>query len=199
MDCNLARRLLPFSRRGALDLDAADMAALDRHLKGCPSCAAAGSADHSFDALIARAMRDVGVPAGLPARVGAALRTARVAYYRRLAVRGLAVGCLVCAAVWAVSLWRRPVLDAAQLAQQTYQLNGQARTDDEARTAATDWLKLVDERLEAPAEFNYKLLAFADRTVLQGLTQIPTLVFARGDATMRVFVVRERAFRDLGE
>jgi hypothetical protein len=120
-------------------------------------------------------------------------------YYRRVALRGVVVVCLLVIAAWGVVEWRRPVLDAGQLAQQSYQLNGQARTDDEARAAASAWLKQIDSRLQAPAEFNYKLLAFADRSSLQGLSQVPTLVFARGDATMRVHVVSEQAFRDLGE
>jgi hypothetical protein len=199
MDCNLARCLLPFSRRGIVDLDAADVAALDRHLRSCPACAAASTASKSFDTALARAMRDVTVPAGMRGRIGTTLKAARLSRYRWLAARGLVAACLLGAAAWSVAEWRRPAFDAALLAQQTYQLGGQARTDEEARTAVTDWLKLVDDRLQAPPEFNYKLLAFADRTAIQGLSQVPTLVFSRGDATLRVFAVKERAFRDLGE
>ena len=45
MDCNLARRLLPYDRPGGSDLDAADRAALGHHLESCPGCAAAGRAE----------------------------------------------------------------------------------------------------------------------------------------------------------
>jgi hypothetical protein len=199
MDCNLARSLMPFARRGGMDLDAVDAAALDRHVESCPSCAAAGATNRSFDAVIARAMRAVSTPEGMSARLTTTLRAARVARYRRIALAAAAVTCVLVATAWGMVGWLRPVLDPAQLAQQTYQLNGQARTDEEARAAATDWLRLIDDRLQAPAEFNYKLLAFAERSALQGLNRVPTLVFTRGEATMRVYVVRESAFRDLGE
>jgi hypothetical protein len=199
MDCNLARSLLPFIRRGGIDLESPDIVALERHFTECPSCAAAGAAGQSFDSALARAMRDVPVPAGLSVKLSAGLRAARWARYSRLALGSTLAGMLLLGAGWAYSQWRRPVLDAGQLAQQTYQLNGLARTDEEARSAASDWLRLIDDRLQAPTEFNYKLLAFADRSALQGLTRVPTLVFARGDATMRVYVVRERTFQNLGD
>jgi hypothetical protein len=199
MDCNLARSLLPFARRGGIDLDPLDVAALEQHVEGCPSCAAARAAGNSFDSVIARAMREVPVPSYLPGKLSAGLRAERWLYYRRLAIGGALAAILVVAAGWAFTEWRRPVLDAGQLAKQSYELCGQARTDEEARSAATEWLRQIDDRLQAPAEFNYKLLTFADRSALQSLTRVPTLVFARGDATMRVYVVHERTIQNSGE
>jgi hypothetical protein len=190
---------MPFARRGGIDLDPVDIAALDRHIGECPACAAARVAGLSFDSSLARAMREVPVPAGLPTRLSDGLRAARSARYRRFAVVAALAGVLLIGVLWVFSEWRRPILDAGQLAKQAYHLNGQARTDEEARSAATNWLRLIDDRLQAPSDFNYKLLAFVDRSALQGLTRVPTLVFARGDATMRVYVVRERAFQNLGD
>jgi hypothetical protein len=199
MDCNLARQLLPYSRLGGADLDAADRAALGRHVDTCPACAALGTADRAFDAGLARAMRAVPVPDGFPSRLTAGLAAARMTFYRRLGVRLLLLGCAVVAGWLAWSEWRRPTFDAVQLAQQTYDLNGASRGLDEARQSATDWLRQTDEHLQAPDDFNYRFLSFAGLSAVQGLPAVPTLVLSRGDATMRVFVVREHAFRNLGD
>jgi hypothetical protein len=120
-------------------------------------------------------------------------------FYRRLGVRLLLLGCAVVAGWLAWSEWRRPTFDAVQLAQQTYDLNGASRGLDEARQSATDWLRQTDEHLQAPDDFNYRFLSFAGLSAVQGLPAVPTLVLSRGDATMRVFVVREHAFRNLGD
>jgi hypothetical protein len=199
MDCNLARQLLPYNRPGGSDLDAADRAALGHHLESCPACAAAGLAERAFDTALARSMRAVPVPDGFSVRLNNRLLAARFAFLRRFVLLVLFVVGIFSAALWGWSAWRKPELNAALLAQQTYELNGQSRTNDEARAAVTDWLRQANARLSAPEEFNYKLLAFAERSDFQGLSAVPTLVFARNDATMRVFVVREGAFRNLGE
>ncbi len=198
MDCDLARRLLPFARPGGADLDPADRAALDRHLASCPGCAAAGAADRAFDAGLARAMRAIPVPAGLGLRLHARLAAARMAFYRRLVAYVLIAICALIAGCFAWAVCSRPVLDPSQLAQQTYELSGQSRADADARQAATDWLRQADARLRAPDEFNYGLLSYATLSDLRGLAGVPTLVFARGGATLRVYAVREHAFKDLG-
>jgi hypothetical protein len=199
MDCNLARRLLPFARPGGADLDASDRAALGHHLETCPACAAAAVADRAFDGSLARAMRAVPVPDGLSIRLSNRLVAARMAIYRQLVIRVLLAACFVVAAGVGWSVWRRPVLDAGQLAQQTYDFSGSSRSADDARRTAAAWLQQFDARLAAPAEFNYRLLSFADRSNFQGLAGVPTLVFARNDATMRVYVVSEKSFRGIGE
>jgi hypothetical protein len=197
MDCNLARRLLPYSHPG--DLDAPDRAALAHHLDACPACAAAGAADRAFDASLARAMRTVPIPDGLPVRLHGRLLAARMAFYRLVAVLGLLVAGVAFAAWFGWSAWRRPAFDPWSLARQTYEMGGQSRSNDEARDLATAWLRQFDDRLQAPDDFNYKLLAFAERTDFQGLSGVPTLVFSRNDATMRLYVVREHAFKNLGD
>jgi hypothetical protein len=199
MDCNLARRLLPYDRPGGSDLDAADRSALAHHLESCPTCSAAGRAERAFDLALARSIQLVPIPDGFSGRLNVRLAAARFAFFRRIILLiGLVAG-LFAAAIWGWSTWHRPELNAALLAQQSYELNGQSRTNDEARAAVTDWLRQTNSRLSAPEEFNYKLLAFAERSEFQGLTAVPTLIFARGDATMRVYIVREGAFRNLGD
>jgi hypothetical protein len=199
MDCDLARRLLPFARPGVADLDAADQIALGRHLESCPACAAAAAAEGAFDAALARAMREVPIPDTSSSRLTARLAAARRSFYRRLYLALGSILIILFAGWWGWSAWQRPVLDPLQLAQQTYEISGLSRTNDEAREAASDWLHLADGRLQAPDEFNYKLLAFAERSQFQGLANVPTLVFARNDATMRVYAVREGAFKGLGD
>jgi hypothetical protein len=205
MDCNLARRLLPYDRPGGSDLEAADRAALGHHLESCPGCAAAGRAERAFDTALARSMRAVPVPDGFAVRLNSRLLAARFAFFRRIFLLGFLVIAILGGSLLAWSAWRKPELNAALLAQQTYELNGQSRTNDEARAAATDWLRQFDSRpffpptLVAPDDLNYKYLAFAQRSDFQGLSAVPTLVFARNDATMRVYVVREGVFRNLGE
>jgi hypothetical protein len=197
MDCELARRLLPFARPGSPDLEPADGAALNRHLDTCPACAGAAAVERAFDAGMARAMRTVPIPGAFHARLNTRLVAARMAIYRRLAVRGLLAAAALLAgwAGWAV--WSRPVLSPDSLATQSYELTGQGKANDEAREAATNWLRQIEARLEAPDEFNYRYFSFPSRSDLQGLAGVPTLVFARNDATMRVYAVRESAFKDL--
>ncbi len=199
MDCNLARQLLPFSRSGGADLDPADRAALGHHLAECPACAAAGNVGRAFDAGVARAMRAVPIPDGFSARLNTLLLAARVAFYRRLALRLLLVACAGLAVWVGWSTWQRPTFDAVQLAQQTYDLNGASRGLEESRDAATTWLQSFDNRLQAPDDFNYRLLSFAGLSTVQGVPAVPTLVFSRGDATMRIYVIHEHAFKNLGD
>jgi hypothetical protein len=197
MDCELARRLLPFARPGGPDLEAADRAALDRHVAGCSACAASAAADGAFDAGLARAMRAVPVPDALLARLNTRLTAARWVVYRRLAARLLLLLCAfgIAATLW--TAWRRPTLDPTAVAMQAYELSGQGKGNDEAREAVTNWLHQIDPRLDAPDEFNYRLFAFACPSDFQGLSGVPTLVFSRGEALCRVYAVREGQFKDL--
>jgi hypothetical protein len=197
MDCDLARRLVPFARPGDADLDAADRAALDRHLAECAACGGVAAADRAFDAGLARAMAAVPVPDAFQARLTTRLTAARMAFYRGVAVRGLIAALAVILVLGGWSMWRRPVLDPAGVATQAYELSGQGKGDAEARDTVTAFLRQFDAKLEAPDEFNYRLFAFHCRSDLQGLSGVPTLVFVRNDATMRVYAVRETAFKDL--
>ena len=124
MDCNLARRLLPFDRPGGSDLDAADRAALAHHLESCPACSAAGRAERTFDMALARSLRAVPIPDGFSGRLTARLAAARFAFFRRVFLLVLLVVGFCGATIWGWSVWRRPELKADLLTQQTYELNG---------------------------------------------------------------------------
>jgi hypothetical protein len=197
MDCDLAHQLLPFARPGTTDLDAASAAALDRHLAECPSCSDHARAKRAVDAQLARAMRAVSVPADFRKRLDARLLAARRYWWRKVLLLAGAAGAVLLAGFFGYRYWGRPSLDPTALAQAAYEQSGLSRSDDEARDGVTDWLHALDAKLQAPAEFNYKLLTFYERADFGGLRSVPMLVFARGDATARVFVVRENAFRTL--
>jgi hypothetical protein len=195
MDCDLARQLARFARPG--ELEAADAAALDRHLADCPTCATLVRGERAFDTQLARAMRAVPIPTGGRQRLAAHLLAARAAWWRRL---WLCVGSALAVVVgggigW--YYWSRPALDPAAVAQAAYEQSGLWRSNDEARETATAWLRQIHSGLRAPDELNYKLLAFEVRSDFAGLTSVPTLVFVRGDATARVYVVGAHAFRNL--
>src|SRR4051812_16455327 len=87
VDCDLARQLLAFARPGAAELDAADAAALERHLADCPACGPAARGEHAFDASLAAAMRAVPLPAGGRGRLLTGLLAARAAWWRRFWLR----------------------------------------------------------------------------------------------------------------
>jgi len=194
MDCDLARRLALFARPGELDADAA--AALDRHLADCPACAAVRG-ERAFDTQMAKAMQAVPVPSGARERLSTRLAAARAAWWRRFWVcAGLGLALVVGSGV-GLSYWLRPALDPAAVAQAAYEQSGLWRSNDEARETATTWLRAIDPDLHAPDELNYKLLAFEIQSKFAGLTAVPTLVFVRGDATARVYVVRENALKNL--
>lgn len=195
MDCDLTRRLLPFMRDA--DLEAQDRVDLDRHLADCPACATAAARDLAFDTALARAMPAVPIPDAFHARLTARLTAARFAFYRRLAVRLLVVVCVLGIVCTMWTAWRRPTLDPTAVAMQAYELSGQGKGNDEAREAVAAWLRQVDPKLQPPDEFNYRLFAFACRSDFQGLSDVPTLVFARGEAMCRAYAVREGQFKEL--
>jgi hypothetical protein len=142
-------------------------------------------------------MRAVPVPADFRKRLDARLLAARRYWWRKALLLAGAASALPFAGYFGYRHWSRPSLDPATLAQAAYEQSGLSRSDDEARDGVTDWLHTFDAKLQAPVEFNYKLLTFYERSDFTGLRSVPTLVFARGDATARVYVVRENAFRNL--
>jgi hypothetical protein len=198
MDCNHARRLLDFARPGVSELDAADLIALETHLAECSACATAYRAERRSDERLAAAMQAVPISGTGSSRLMAKLAAARRAWWhtRVLSVAALLLG-LTLAADIAFSTFGRPTLDPVTITQAAYEQTGQGRTLDEARTIVDQWLRGIDRTLSAPAEWNYKLVAFLERSDLQGLSSVPTFVMISGSATARVYVVRANAYRNV--
>jgi hypothetical protein len=198
MDCNLARQLQVFARHSACDLDAADTAAVERHVSTCPDCGPMARTESAFDAAVTNAMRDVALPDGLRARLAVRLLASRRAWWRLTLLRSL-TGIVAVLFATSVGLYvGRPTINVQAVIRNAYEMTGPGHTNDEVRDAVTEWLRLSHTRLSAPAEFNYKLLVGTQRGEFQGRQSVPTLVFVRGEAIMYVYVVPEGAYKNLG-
>lgn len=143
MGCDLARQLLLLRRPGGPDeLSAEDNAVLDRHLAGCPGCAAVAARDAGWDAAVRTAMTAVPVPAGLRERIIATGEAKQAAAVRRTAGRYAAAVAAVLLAVplgYGVYLRTRPTLDTADLAERA------SRATEDPTTEVREFL--VDEPL----------------------------------------------------
>lgn len=186
MDCNLSRLLLAL---GPADRGADDRAALDRHVAGCPACAALAGRAAGFDAAIGAAMRDVPVPATLHDDLLKSAYAARGAAWRRTAYRyaALAAGLLLAVGVTFGGVWRfRPKLDGYALVSATEQER------EFRKTVVGDWLAKQDlpDELPFPVDFDLALHAFHGKGELRG-RDVPVILFQRGTDQARVFVVRE--------
>jgi hypothetical protein len=198
MECNHARRLLEFSRPGISELDATDLIALETHLAECSACGPAYEAERRGDECLAMAMQAVPIAENGSSRLMAKLAAARRAWWRIrvLFVAALGVGITLLTSV-AFNTFGRPTIDPVTITQAAYEQTGQGRTLDEARMMVDQWLRGIDRRLSAPLEWNYKLVAFLERSDFQGLSSVPTFVLINGPATARVYVVRASAYRNL--
>lgn len=198
MNCRSARRLLEFARPGVPELDACDLAALERHLAECPVCQSLHQNEQRGDGRLAAAMQAVPVPTDGKLAVVARLKSARRAWWRS---RLLGAAASILGLILLVSLfdrfWGRPVFDPMAVAQSTYEQSGQFRSAEEARQIVNAWFRGIDRRLAAPAEWNYRFLAFFGRADFEGLSSVPVMVLTRGDAVARLYVVRETSFRNL--
>lgn len=200
MKCESARRLLEFARPGARELESADLAALERHLAECAACDKLHRAQQRDDERLSTAMQAVPVPAGGRASALARLKSARTVWWRTRLLGATAVVLALTLLTTIVNrYWGRPVFDPSLIAQATYEQAGQFRSADEARQVADAWLRSIDRRLSAPAEWNYRSVAFFGRADFEGLPSVPMLVLTRADAVARIYVVRASAFRNLDD
>jgi hypothetical protein len=198
MECSAARRLLEFARPGVAELDAEDLSALEQHLAGCDSCQSSHRTQQRRHERWAAAMSAIPIPSDSQARLLHRLSASRRAWWRSRLLG--AAACLIAGTLALTAGYHflgRPDFDPAVLAFETYERAGQWRSPDEARGIVDRWLRDIDRRLIAPPEWNYRLLAVLQHSDLQGLTSVPTMILTRGDATARIYVVRESAFRNL--
>ncbi len=91
MQCRDAQFYLRLRRHAGDELGAEVGADLDRHLAGCPACAADARAAASFDRAVAAAMHSVPVPAGLHDKLAALASAYRGGVLRRQAYKAAAV------------------------------------------------------------------------------------------------------------
>ena len=200
MECSVARQLLAFRRSGGpAELAPEDAADLDRHLAGCPACAAAVGRQDAFDAAVARAMRGVTAPAGLRdklltdamAKQGAMLR--RKIYSYAAVAATVFLGVVLAPGV--VALILRQPLDAE------YVVNRDAERMDAPEQAVQAYLIRKGLPPQLPLDFNYSLHADGSPgAALLGDDEVPMVRFEtlrpgepRPD-TCRVFVVRDTQY-----
>ena len=99
MNCRDAQFYLRLRRESADELGDDVTADLNRHLVGCPDCAADARAEFSFDHALGAAMRAVVVPATLRNQLVANLSIHRGALLRRKVSRTVALAASVFLAV----------------------------------------------------------------------------------------------------
>lgn len=194
MDCRDAEFYLRLRHPGRDEFEPEVSAALDRHVAGCPACAAATRVLGGFDAAVATAMRAVPVPAGLRDRLFADAATRRGSLLRRKTYRyAAAAATVLVAAGLALGIYSaaRPQPDLLELVQRFEEL-GQPRGGD---GVAARFLKA--EGLPAlPDHFDTDLLIHTGTERVQG-RDVPVLVFRErgGNGLAKVYAFRDTAFK----
>jgi hypothetical protein len=177
MDCKTARLLFDFVRPRAGELDAAELAAFEQHLAGCPECDSLSRAERGVEFAMGKAMRAVEVPAGLRDRLMERLDRERGDVYLRWfghAGRIAAAAAVVIAAVWGVYAWNqahRPRVDMVQAEEDVH--NSIAAPPTEEFLAG--YFRGEGYRGGIPG-LNYRLLADYGMHNFQG-RQVPQLLF----------------------
>ncbi len=202
MDCKTARLLLEFDRPRAGETDAAETAALEQHLAGCPECDSLARAERGVDRAFARAVQAVEVPAGLRGRLLERLERDRGDVHRRRAGRLVRVAAAAAAVVligWAVYAWRQAHLPAVDM--------DRAWDDLHARHVSPPGVDVLESHFRGlgfegpfPRDLNYSLLTYYGMGQFEG-RQVPQLIFVapkdvapRGEAHAEVLVLSSRQF-----
>ena len=192
MECRDAQFYLRFRRPGSDELGPDVATDLDRHLAGCEHCAAEAGAQTAFDAVVAGAMRDVPVPAGLRNKLVAHVAEKRGAELRRKAYRyaGTAAAVFLALGMTFGFFARRPSLD---LPEMVMAFDYQSQNPD---AAIRDWL--VAEKLPTalPAPFDPALLHKFDTERVKG-RNVPVISFRdrNGQGFAHVYILRPGEFR----
>lgn len=198
MDCDTARHLLAFRRpSGPSELTPEDVAALDRHLAGCPGCAAVVGRQEGFDAAVGAAMRDVPVPAGLRGKLLKAAADREVTRFRRRVATYTAAAATALLAVflaYGVTWANRPYLDPEGL------VIDNDRKAESPELAVSDWLKSQGMPTDLPLDLEYRYYRWLGTEPVAG-RNVPVIVFeipqpnrGRPD-TLTLYLVRQSDFR----
>ena len=176
MDCKNARLLLEFARPGGAELDGADAAALNQHLAECPDCAAQAHEEQRADEHLARAMRDVPIPAGLSDRLLKRLTIERDAWYRRWIVRCVAAAAVLAGLCVGYLTWfnQSPAVTVDTL-NRLAAWKGGLKRDEVIKAFSDDYAVAVNP----PENFKYNLLKRFDLEVLPDIPNrpVPHLLF----------------------
>jgi hypothetical protein len=192
MECRDAQFYLRLRRHVADELGPEVTAELDRHVVGCPRCAADARAVARFDAALATAMQNVPIPPGLRDQLIAKLSAQRGAVLRRKAYRWAAVAAVLLLSIgmgYGALRQSRPRLDTDQLVQ----VHDARQDPDQAEAAVRQWL--VSQKLpdRLPEPFDYRLLVTYGTELVQG-RDVPVVVFHAGTETAKVYFFRDSQF-----
>jgi hypothetical protein len=188
MDCQTARLLLDFARRGPVEMEAGDTTELEQHLAHCPACDRLGRAEHRLDEALGRNMRQVEVPPGLREQLLARLEAERGAWHRRRfghALRLAAAAAAVLLLVWGSWRWlaaRPTAIDPVRVWEEaSFHRPGRAEVEESFRR--------LDAPIVAP-DLNYAFLTDHGLTEVPGYPGrvVPQLVFQRDSQNAIVFV-----------
>jgi hypothetical protein len=191
MDCNTARLLLPYFNVRAEPLPAELAEAFEAHAGQCASCTSILQDSGREDRLIAIAMKDVEVPAGLQARLLAGLRKERIRRRRTWPVRHprwsvAAAVLLLCVGGSLGYWWQRPLplVDISAFADYSSQAGSREQVDN----------LLVGRREPRPAVFDYNFLISSTLEMFQGKV-VPRLLFeGNGGQIAEVYILTAHDF-----
>ena len=172
MTCRDAQFYLRLRRESADELGEA-AADLDRHLAGCPDCAAEARAEGGFDRALGRAMRSVVVPPALRGRLLANLTQTRGSLVRRKVARSVALAAslfLTVGLAFGAFSASRPKLDTMALV-----LDADERTQS-PEEVTTRWLAEQKLPTTLPVRFNFDLYLTHGKEPVQG-RDVPVVVF----------------------
>lgn len=169
MECHDARQLLALLRREPAQVESAEVEAVERHVELCPACQTWNASEAVFDAAVAKAMRDVAIPAGLKDRVVA--RLSRSPSSRRVVPWAAAASLLIAVTSLGLFFTLRP--EPIQLESFVYQL------DDEPTShphSVQKYFADLGYPITPPADFDYDLLTSYKPAYFQG-RMVPRLTF----------------------
>ena len=186
MDCYAVRGLLTLFRHEPRQFDAAEQAALDRHLESCPGCRTWDQNDRHVDSTFAAAMKNVAAPTGLEGRIRDRLAGGRTP--RGWGWAAVAACVLLAAGLAGLAAWPRPRLaDLPSLLQQAYE-------QDRAPESVKQYFADLGYPVSLPQELNYDYLRWFELATFQG-RPTPRLTFLdRQGRHVNVYILSSATF-----
>jgi hypothetical protein len=197
IDCSHVRMLWDLQRRESHELDAAELAALERHVGQCPSCLVWTQQERRADEAVGAAVRAVPVPEQLKGRIQARLRGERRP--SRLPWAVAAAASLLITAGLGTYLWlgALPELSIADFDGESLgyvvALDAADGVEKCAETVEA-WFAQGGARISAPRSLRYEYLDFYEFKAVKG-RQVPWLQFLHpGGGKADVYVIAADQF-----
>ena len=191
MEQNATHLLLEMIHLGRAELPPEQAAALEDHLRRQPRGESLLRDGDAFDQRMRAAMADVPVPPELRGQILDRLSERRAVKFRRRVWHGLAAAAALLVAVTlgygVVTRVARTSIDVDEIARQ-YEPQFQRPSD-----TVEPWLRDQGVEFNPDVAFDMSALAAYERVEFQGRT-VPMLLFVRGEAVSRVYVVKAGQF-----